>query len=540
MIDVCSQKIFAALVALVGVALSAPIYPVPLHYVALTPIPENIYNQVQDTKSGEYAFGYAGGPVAREEAKTSDGVIRGAYSYIDAYGIVQHYRYIADDDGFRIIGTNVPTEAAPNGQFQLQEQPKIDAENSSDEPEEHFSSRRKRSVLYHAIESVETIPAVPLTLAAVASVPIATSSQNRVQIHNNLKAKISYPAETIAGEAAATLPKVEFAVKNADEIPTVVAASLPTSTSSQFRHQIHNSVKTEFHTPVQAIPTETIAAVPVASVAIPIELKNVEAIPVAVAASVPTSTSSQSRYQVHNSQKTELYSSGVPVEAIAAVPATLLNTKSPEAASVAVAATVPISTSSQSRFQVHNNVKTEILEPVETIPIQTVAPVPAAPIAVSSTLKNADVLPVAASLPTSTSSQSRFQIHSSERTEIHAPVQEISLRTVATIPATQFAVAPIAISSQQRFQSHDSSEALSALTSDRLISQANGNARLEYGKLSQSSKFELAGLEPVNGLRLANAFSEPSLAHRHQIGVGLGVVPSPLVAYHTFESPLYS
>merc|ERR1711902_220877 len=40
--------------------------------------------------------------------KTADGVIRGAYSYVDSDGIVQTVNYIADALGFRVGATNLP------------------------------------------------------------------------------------------------------------------------------------------------------------------------------------------------------------------------------------------------------------------------------------------------------------------------------------------------------------------------------------------------------------------------------------------------
>merc|ERR1711902_234780 len=48
--------------------------------------------------------------------KTADGVIRGAYSYVDSDGIVQTVNYIADALGFRVGATNLPVhhvDAAP-------------------------------------------------------------------------------------------------------------------------------------------------------------------------------------------------------------------------------------------------------------------------------------------------------------------------------------------------------------------------------------------------------------------------------------------
>merc|ERR1712156_139813 len=62
---------------------------------------------VQDD-AGQYSFGYNDGSSVKQEIKTADGVIRGAYSYVDADGIVQNVNYIADALGFRVGATNLP------------------------------------------------------------------------------------------------------------------------------------------------------------------------------------------------------------------------------------------------------------------------------------------------------------------------------------------------------------------------------------------------------------------------------------------------
>lgn len=58
---------------------------------------------------GQYSYGYSGGPSAKVETKTLDGVTRGRYSYVDGNGIVQSASYVADDiNGFRVAATNIP------------------------------------------------------------------------------------------------------------------------------------------------------------------------------------------------------------------------------------------------------------------------------------------------------------------------------------------------------------------------------------------------------------------------------------------------
>nr|CAD7414396.1 unnamed protein product [Timema cristinae] len=58
---------------------------------------------------GQYSYGYSGGPSAKQETRTLDGVTRGGYSYIDAHGLVQSASYVSDPiNGFRVAATNLP------------------------------------------------------------------------------------------------------------------------------------------------------------------------------------------------------------------------------------------------------------------------------------------------------------------------------------------------------------------------------------------------------------------------------------------------
>lgn len=76
-------------------------------YAAIIPSTSHQYH-VQDDL-GQYSYGYSGGPSAKVETKTLDGVTRGRYSYVDANGIVQSASYVADDvNGFRVAATNIP------------------------------------------------------------------------------------------------------------------------------------------------------------------------------------------------------------------------------------------------------------------------------------------------------------------------------------------------------------------------------------------------------------------------------------------------
>merc|ERR1719447_2229638 len=63
---------------------------------------------------GQYSFGYNDPNSIRQEIKTADGVVRGAYKYVDTDGVLQTVEYIADGAGFRVAATNLPSaQAAP-------------------------------------------------------------------------------------------------------------------------------------------------------------------------------------------------------------------------------------------------------------------------------------------------------------------------------------------------------------------------------------------------------------------------------------------
>merc|ERR1712061_869467 len=68
--------------------------------------PSSQYHAQDD--AGQYNYGYSDPNSVKQEVKTADGVTRGAYSYVDANGIVQSVQYISDALGFRVAATNLP------------------------------------------------------------------------------------------------------------------------------------------------------------------------------------------------------------------------------------------------------------------------------------------------------------------------------------------------------------------------------------------------------------------------------------------------
>ncbi|CAK9808177.1 Cuticle protein 6 [Anthophora quadrimaculata] len=171
-----------------GLAAGTPLNLLPYAYLSSS-LP--VYQQYQDTRTGAHAYSYAGGPSAKEEIKDADGVLRGSYSYIDANGILQSVFYVADDNGFRVAATNLPTDDNLNT-----EATHIILARNTDKQETSKISRRRRSVENSAENSNkdEKTPSAralyqPLLLSS--GIPLATSHQSQVQVHNNARLDLS-------------------------------------------------------------------------------------------------------------------------------------------------------------------------------------------------------------------------------------------------------------------------------------------------------------------------------------------------------------
>ncbi|XP_055913103.1 cuticle protein-like [Eupeodes corollae] len=65
-------------------------------------------------ENGAYRFGFNDGRLARQEERSAEGVVRGAYRYVDANGEVQTVIYTADKhNGFVASGSNIPQAPEP-------------------------------------------------------------------------------------------------------------------------------------------------------------------------------------------------------------------------------------------------------------------------------------------------------------------------------------------------------------------------------------------------------------------------------------------
>lgn len=114
------MKFFIVLSSLMALALAKPsiLYSEPATIYAGAPIiarsqiiagaPLLRQYHAQDSL-GQYSYGYEGGPSAKNEVRSLDGVTRGSYSYVDPEGKLQSVAYTADAlNGFRVAATNLP------------------------------------------------------------------------------------------------------------------------------------------------------------------------------------------------------------------------------------------------------------------------------------------------------------------------------------------------------------------------------------------------------------------------------------------------
>lgn len=89
---------------------AAPVHA-PLAYASAPLAVAKTQYHAQD-ELGQYSYGYADGLSSKQESRTADGITTGSYSYLDANGIVQNAKYVADAAGFRVAATNLPVGPA--------------------------------------------------------------------------------------------------------------------------------------------------------------------------------------------------------------------------------------------------------------------------------------------------------------------------------------------------------------------------------------------------------------------------------------------
>merc|ERR1712209_125737 len=158
-------SVVAAAPAIAPVAASAPVVaPVVASApvvapVAVAPAVSGSQYHAQDD-AGQYSFGYNDPNSIKQEIKTLDGVVRGAYKYVDSDGILQTVEYIADDAGFRVAATNLPTASAA---------PVVDTPEVAAAKAAHYAAiEEDRSA------QVGLVASAPVVTPVVQTAPVAT------------------------------------------------------------------------------------------------------------------------------------------------------------------------------------------------------------------------------------------------------------------------------------------------------------------------------------------------------------------------------
>ncbi|KAL6262814.1 hypothetical protein P5V15_005604 [Pogonomyrmex californicus] len=465
--------------AILAVTAGAQLTLLPYAYLA-DPLP--VYHQSQDTRAGVHAYSYAGGPSAKEEVRGLDGVTRGSYSYVDAHGILQSVFYVADEGGFRVAATNLPTDGNPpleTGEVllaknaHLQEHAKAAAAAvaaAAQAKEERAMSRRKRSLEAPAdqdrhqaekpssqgdqtdrdsaaVVSPKSSHELPTSekksegrtnrgAAHTVFAPIyglldsvliprltgaATSHQSRIDVHNNIRLKSVQPINTIG-------------VLSEPVYETVILPSqAPLATSHQSRFQVHNNLRVK-------VPEKLVRAVDTIDVQIP-EVTAVNLEPLPIVSIQPDYN--ENRIQLHKSlglegpnrkdavkiDTAQLAIVETPVAAVRAVPVV-----PKEVVPVVTKETVPVVTK-------------------ETVPVVTKETVP---VVIKETVPvvTKEALPVV----TAVSNQSRTQIHRNTKLEVAVPIASKPSVYLAASYAQPIAtwpiLTPVAQSSQYRHQIH--------------------------------------------------------------------------------------
>ncbi|XP_060825081.1 uncharacterized protein LOC132912015 [Bombus pascuorum] len=324
------QSLIPLLLAL-SLASAVRLNLVPYAYLS-SPVP--VFNHFQNTRTGEHAYSYAGGPSAKEEIKDADGILRGSYSYVDANGILQSAFYVADEKGFRVAATNIPSDENSNS-----ETTGIVLAGSAGEASWTFSRRRRRSLEDSNVDSNENngnrngqsenfdkdkgkygaqdspqIVSQPLLLSN--DIPLATSHQSQVQVHSSARLDV---AEGEAKAKPVDLQPILPVQTILEGLPVLARAP----TYHENRIELHKQLGIEGPSPKDAVkinpepltivrssppanyiastivPRGTVAAVPViAEQAIPV----IPAVEIGTS-SVTTSISSHGVSQIHGPWK---------------------------------------------------------------------------------------------------------------------------------------------------------------------------------------------------------------------------------------------
>lgn len=264
------MKVLVVVSCLVALARATPGYLGATTYAAglgiapfaapLAAIPGSISTQyhAQD-ELGQYSYGYSGGPSAKQEVRAVDGSVAGAYSYVDAHGLVQSAQYASDPiNGFRVAATNDPSPAASLALHApkvvaavpaaiaapgvVVESPEVVAARSAHlVAKAAILGRRKRSPGIFATPAATAL-AAPLAYAAPAVVPARSFAYSAAAAH---PAQIvpAGPAVTYAAPAVAySAPAVAYSAPAVAYSAPAVAYSAPAVVAGSSQHHAQDEL----------------------------------------------------------------------------------------------------------------------------------------------------------------------------------------------------------------------------------------------------------------------------------------------------------
>ncbi|XP_059491018.1 cuticle protein 18.7-like [Neocloeon triangulifer] len=204
------MKCFIILSAAMALAAAHPILLQPNYagnYGWLAPSVVSSQYHAQD-ELGQYSYGYAGGPSAKHEVKTWDGVTRGGYSYIDANGLVQTVNYISDPvHGFRVAATNLPLGPG-QAPAPVVDTPEVVAARAS-----HLAAHAAAKVAAPvAVQAVVAAPvAAPLPVVDTPEVAAAKAEHLAVHAAAKVAVPVAAPAQIVAAPVAVAPAQVAVA-----------------------------------------------------------------------------------------------------------------------------------------------------------------------------------------------------------------------------------------------------------------------------------------------------------------------------------------
>ncbi|KAJ9573635.1 hypothetical protein L9F63_008976, partial [Diploptera punctata] len=314
------MKCLVVVSCLVAVAFAKPGYfgavPYAAHVVA-APAAVGVATSVssqyhaQDTL-GQYSYGYTGGPSAKTETRTADGITRGGYSYIDGHGLVQSASYVSDPvNGFRVAATNLPVgpsaPAAPAAHFA--------AHNDAVAPPAAVSYAAAPAAVSYAAPAVSyAAPAVSYAAPAVVAAvePVKSFGYSTASVHAEPVAYAAPAPVAVAHAApvavAAVEPVKSFGYSTASVHADPVVYAAPAAAPVAVAHAAPAASFGYSTASVHADPVVYAAAAPAVSVAhaAPVAVAHAapvavaHAAPVAVAHAVAPAVSSSSQYQAQD------------------------------------------------------------------------------------------------------------------------------------------------------------------------------------------------------------------------------------------------